>query len=133
MFLLIFVALFASIAASVLILKEYVDGYWERRGVFTYRPKDKNENIMLETYRTLKTKGLKHGANVRFYKASFVTIDLDIMKAILIKDSDHFMSRGLICNPKTDPTNATLLRLENEDWKRVRLVQSPLFSSGKFV
>lgn len=129
---LIFLVAVIVIAAIFLLLyTKWIDSYWEKRGIYTYRAHNENEYIILETYKTLKAKGLKHGAFVRFYRPFFMTTDLDEIKAILKKDADHFINRGMYSNPKADPMSATLARLENQDWKNVRSIVSPIFSSGK--
>lgn len=133
MVLLTLVALFVTIGTSVFLYIKWLDTYWERKGVFTYRPKNEVGNIALETYKVLKSRGLKYGAFSRFYKSVFMTTDLDVIKAILIKNTDHFVNRGMYSNPKVDPFSATLPALENEVWKNVRNIVSPIFSSGKFL
>lgn len=130
--LLILVAVTAITAIFLFLYQRWIDSYWEKRGIYTYRIHNENEYIILETYKTLKTKGLKHGAFVRFYRPFFMTTDLDEIKAILKRDSDHFINRGMYSNPKGDPMSASLARLENQDWKNVRSIVSPIFSSGKF-
>lgn len=130
MVLLILVTLFVIVATSVFLTLKYIDGYWARRGVFTYRPKIKGENTAIESYKTIKQKGLRYGAFVKYYRPSLVLVDLEDIKAILIKDADHFLNRGMFSNPKVDPTSASLPRLENQEWKSLRSILSPIFSSG---
>lgn len=103
--------------------------YWERRGLFTYHEKDKTACI---TYRLLKEKGLKHGAYICVLRPCYMPIDLNIVKHILIKDANHFVHRGLYCNPRDDPLSGILPQLENHhEWKCQRSVITPIFSSGE--
>lgn len=101
--------------------------YWERRGLYTYHGKDKSAGI---TYKLLKEKGLKHGGYNSFLRPCYMPIDLDIIKGILVKDSDHFLNRGLYCNPKDDPLSGIIPMLENQQWKHQRTAVSPIFSTG---
>lgn len=45
-----------------------------------------------------------------FYRPSFMTLDLDVVKAILVRDSDHFINRGSYFNVKVDPFSGSLNR-----------------------
>lgn len=132
MVLFLLVSLLVALATSILIYLKSIDVYWERRGVYTYRPKSEDENVAVEAYKDIKAKGLKGGAYVKSCRPRYMPTDLDDLKAILIKDADHFVNRGMYCNPKTDPFSASLVKLENAEWKAVRNVLSPIFSSGEF-
>ncbi len=57
--------------------------------------------------------------------------DLDLVKAVLVKDFDHFVDRRSI-NFGNDPIlKEMLVMLEGQKWKDVRSVLSPTFTSGK--
>lgn len=131
MMLFILLTLLITAGTSIFLYIKRIDSYWDRRGVFTYRPKLKNENISFNAYKTLRAKGLKYGGYVRKFKPSFMVVDLDVIKTLLIKDADHFLNRGMYSDPKVDPMSATLTRLENGLWKTIRSTVSPIFSSGK--
>lgn len=57
--------------------------------------------------------------------------DLNLIKNILIKDFDHFMSRGMYCDKENDPLSAHLFALPAKEWQPMRQKISPTFSSGK--
>lgn len=102
--------------------------YWERKGLYTYYGMDRTAGI---TYKAIKERGLKHGAYSSFFRTCYMPVDLDIIKAIMNKNSDHFINRGLYCNPKVDPLTGILPQLENQQWKYERSIVTPIFSSGK--
>ena len=59
-----------------------------------------------------------------------VVADPDLLKQILIKDSEKFLNRFDAFKPKA-PFHHSLLILKDGDWKRVRSILSPTFTSGK--
>ena len=59
-----------------------------------------------------------------------VIADPDLLKEILIRDSEKFINRFVAFKPKA-PLHHSLLFLKDGDWKRVRSVLSPTFTSGK--
>lgn len=127
---LVLLAVLATIAASIFVYIKRIESYWDRRGVYTYHPK-KGENLIQGAYKAFKGRGLKYGGCVKYYKPTFLPIDLDVVKDVLIKNSDYFLNRGMYSNPKIDPMSASLPRLENQKWKGLRSIVSPVFSSGK--
>ena len=70
-----------------------------------------------------------------FGKPTVTVTDLELVKAVLIKDFDHFVDRRRI--PVNEATKANrissqiLTALEGEKWKRMRSTLSPVFTSGK--
>ncbi|XP_044757086.1 probable cytochrome P450 6a13 [Coccinella septempunctata] len=81
-------------------------------------------------YNYLKSKGLKHGGFYVLFESWYVPMDLDVLKAILQTDFQHFVDRGgrVI---EGDPLTAHLLNLKGGKWKRMRSKLTPAFSSGK--
>lgn len=129
----VFLSLFAvviAIGTTIFLYAKWIGTYWERRGLYTYRKKNKTENMNESAYKDFKAKGIKHGGYISYYRPYFMSIDLNVIKAILVKDADHFTNRGLFSNPKIDPFSNTLPKLESEQWKNVRSIVSPIFSSG---
>lgn len=118
-----------TIGISVVVYLRRLKSYWERRGLYTYYGNDSTGCI---TYKNIKERGHKHGAFICFYKSSYMPVNLDIIKAILVTDSEHFLNRGLYSNPKVDPLTGTLSQLTNGEWKNVRSIVSTIFSSSKF-
>ncbi|XP_045469353.1 probable cytochrome P450 6a14 isoform X2 [Harmonia axyridis] len=81
-------------------------------------------------YNHLKSKNLKHGGFYLLFDPIYVPMDLDICKAILQTDFQHFVDRGgRVFNG--DPLTAHLLNLKGKKWKKMRSKLTPAFSSGK--
>ena len=57
--------------------------------------------------------------------------DLDLIKQIFIKDSDHFLGKGGKGDLGTPSLNAMLFVLEGETWRETRHASTPVFTSGK--
>lgn len=58
-------------------------------------------------------------------------LDPNLLKNILVRDFDHFVDRPVL-KFKTSPyTEKMILSLKGHDWKAVRTVMTPAFSSGK--
>lgn len=71
-----------------------------------------------------------------FGQRSIVVKDLELAKMILIKDADHFMDRPAIdmegAVKEADKIFANFLtNLKGEEWKKMRALVSPVFTSGK--
>ncbi|RUS83514.1 hypothetical protein EGW08_008693 [Elysia chlorotica] len=59
-----------------------------------------------------------------------VTSDLNLLKQILIKDFNNFANRNDSL-PTKSPFGQGLFFLQDNDWKRIRQLMSPSFSTGK--
>lgn len=59
--------------------------------------------------------------------------DPDLIKAVLVKDFDHFVDRRTmkLTSERDKIFSGVLTILTGEEWKRVRSVLSPIFTSGK--
>merc|ERR1711970_1051025 len=75
----------------------------------------------------------------QFGKKILAINDLETAKHVLIKDFDHFVDRGLFsftefADSKSEEgkaINLWLLSLEGDQWKQMRNIVSPVFTSGK--
>lgn len=116
--------------------------YWSRRGVpresplplvgnmkgigSKYHFRDVNQRI----YDQFKGKVPFAGMHV-FFKKTAMILDLDLVKQVLIKDFHYFQDRGVFNNTKDDPLTGHLFALEGDEWKSMRKMLSPVFTSGK--
>lgn len=68
-----------------------------------------------------------------FGQPVLIVRDMDIAKAILIKDFEHFIDRRQlgVGNKANRYFNDMIVMLTGERWKKMRTILSPAFTSGK--
>jgi cytochrome P450 family 6 len=116
--------------------------YWEKRGIPTLKPtvpfgnfsysilSGKNPGFDVgELYKAFD--GHKFGGLYRFSGPSLLLRDTDIIKDVLVKDFDHFFSRGRIFDEKYEPLDAHLFHLSGTKWRNLRVKLTPLFTTRK--
>jgi len=86
---------------------------------------------LLEKFKDEKVFGIYN-----FRQRDIVVKDLELAKKILIKDADHFIDRPAINldgvkNESDKIVKYFLTNLKGDQWKKVRTVISPVFTSGK--
>lgn len=113
--------------------------YWAKNGIPHIRPKfpfgTNNFNVHpglrnAQVYREMKGSGPFCGL-FNFFSPIILALDIDFIKAILVKDFQHFSDRGTFYNIKDDPLSATLFNIEGHHWKNLRSQLTPTFTSGK--
>ncbi|KAK8741858.1 hypothetical protein OTU49_002428 [Cherax quadricarinatus] len=57
--------------------------------------------------------------------------DPDLLKNILVKDFDHFVDRRKFLSEEGSISNEMLINLTGDEWKTLRGIMSPTFTSGK--
>lgn len=82
-------------------------------------------------YRYFKSKKVKHGGLYSYFFPIYMPIDLDIIKAILLTDFDHFAHRGFYRNEVDDSLTATIFSLDEDKWKWIRPKISAGYTSAK--
>lgn len=81
-------------------------------------------------YEQLNKLGEKVGGIFDQGKQTLFVADPDLIRAIFVKDADHFIDRRDF--PAKDPVVAKMLvSLEGQEWKDVRSFLTPTFTSGK--
>jgi cytochrome P450 len=67
-----------------------------------------------------------------FDQPALVVFDLDLIKAILVKDSHIFMNRSLTVSEQKDPLSyKNIFTLKGQKWRHMRTSLTPVFTSGK--
>lgn len=113
------------------------DDYWEKRGV-SYYPRQSITSGLLKMYSLQfhklyqdlhKTYGRIHGF-FEFRKPALTINDPELLRDILVKDFNVFSSRREL--DVRDPLLSKMITVMNgEDWKRVRCIVSPCFTSRR--
>ncbi|KAK5641369.1 hypothetical protein RI129_009916 [Pyrocoelia pectoralis] len=128
-----------------LILKIYtIYNYWKERNVYTWTPHflfGNSKDAVLQRiplgfdvtalYHDLKSRSAKYGGYYSFLTPVFIPVDLDLIKKILISNSDCFVDRVSYVDEQNDPLSVNLLHAHGETWKRFRAKISPSFSNSK--
>jgi cytochrome P450 family 6 len=83
-----------------------------------------------DMYFKLKDKGPLVGLYL-FIEPVAMVVDLDLVKAVLVKDFNKLPNRDGYLNEKDDPVSANLAAVENDRWKVLRAKLTPTFTSGK--
>ena len=83
-----------------------------------------------KSYKEFKDKSPFFGMYFMINPVAFIT-DLDLIKAVLVKDSHNFLNKGNFYNEKDDPLSAHLFNIDNPKWKSLRTKLTPTFTSGK--
>lgn len=65
-------------------------------------------------------------------RATYLIRDLDLIKAITVKDFDSFVNHGIQISVDLDPLmGRSLFNLNDEKWRELRSILSPLFTGSK--
>ncbi|XP_077300187.1 cytochrome P450 6a2-like [Arctopsyche grandis] len=134
--------IFATFAFTILYLyAQYRYGYWKRKGVFSPKAsfpgghigkvitgKEHIGVLLGSIYQETKQHPFV-GLYMLFSKTLMIN-DLDLIKAILVKDFQHFPDHGLGVS-ESDPLSNHLINMEGEVWKAIRMKLTPTFTSNK--
>ncbi|XP_069187505.1 cytochrome P450 9e2-like isoform X3 [Procambarus clarkii] len=77
-------------------------------------------------YRSARVCGL-----YEFFRPVLMVTDPDLLRNIFVKDFDHFVNRRPFLSEKGSIVNDMLGNQAGDDWKSLRSVMSPAFTSGK--
>ncbi|XP_059610499.1 probable cytochrome P450 6a14 [Phlebotomus argentipes] len=116
--------------------------YWEEKGFFHMKGTfplgslpglglTKHVSLGLQdAYKEMKGKDIIGGLYF-MTDHSFLALDLDFLRNVLIKDFQYFHDRGVYINERDDPLTGHLFGLPGQKWKVLRAKLSPTFTSGK--
>jgi len=134
-------AVFVFLGALYIYFKHKFN-YWEKKGVLFLKPSFPTGNcrdfVLLrksfgetytELYNTLA--GNKFGGVYLLHRPQLIIREPDLIKAVLVKDFDHFHDRGFTFDEKIDPLSGNLFLLNGSKWRELRTKLSPTFTSGK--
>lgn len=131
----------STILSSLFGYLRYIYSYWEYNGVkqlkthflfgHIFKLTSFNHTQLLhDVYKEFKGTQKVAGAYI-FTKPIAVILDLDLIKAILIKDFNKFTDRSELRNEVHDPFSGNLFNLHGEKWRPLRTKLTPTFTSGR--
>nr|APA31882.1 cytochrome p450 06345 [Brachionus plicatilis] len=114
--------------------------FFKKRGIKTppiefifgnVRQTFRNKNISEQLYEWTKNYGKVYGF-FEGHQPVLVTSDIDIIQNCLIKQASNFAARKKThLNPRDSSPYVDLFIAKNSQWKRMRMVMNPTFSSAK--
>lgn len=138
----VLIAVFLVVLGALYTYFKHKFSYWEKKGVPFLKPSfplgNCGELILLrksfgETYTGLYNtlEGNKFGGVFLLHRPQLIIRDPDLIKAVLVKDFDHFHDHGFASDEKIDPLSGNLFMLNGSKWRELRAKLSPTFTSGK--
>lgn len=116
--------------------------HWTKRGVEFEKPvilfgniKDRMlfrksfHEFQLDTYK--KFKGLRYAGLFEGKRPSLMLLDPELIKCVMVRDFEHFVDRPTFRLRSPDYIRNMLINLKGNDWKQVRQIMTPAFTSGK--
>ncbi|XP_031328126.1 probable cytochrome P450 6a23 isoform X2 [Photinus pyralis] len=137
-----FTAITVVLITLFLIVCKVINGYWERKGAFTLKPKiffgnaqsvifqkrSLGEEIK-EFYDKLNSNGVQYGGYYFLMRPILVISDLELIKRMLVTDCDHFTDHSMYVNEANDPLTGNLFALKGEKWKKLRVHLSSAYNT----
>jgi cytochrome P450 family 6 len=117
--------------------------FWKKRGVPYVKPTPFVGNLKELVFQTVgighhlqkiydENKDVPYVGLFSFDQPSLVIRDLELVKNILVKDSQNFMDRIITFNEALDPLfGKTMFTLKGPRWRHIRVNLTPVFTSGK--
>lgn len=138
----VLLGVFVAFFGALYIYFKHKFTYWEKRGVLYLKPSfplGNCKDLVLmrksfgETYTELykKLTRNKFGGIYLMHRPQLMIRDPDLIKAVLVKDFDHFHDHGFAFDEKIDPLSGSLFMLSGSKWRELRAKLSPTFTSGK--
>lgn len=118
--------------------------YWQRRGVLSpptsiffgnakevFSQEVSLGDMFEKFYNYFKNKKQDHGGVHLLFLSTYMPVNPEIVKSIMLTDFNHFVDRGVYYNEEVDPLSAHLFSIEGTKWRNLRQKLSPTFTSGK--
>ncbi|XP_069702403.1 probable cytochrome P450 6a14 [Periplaneta americana] len=132
----------AVILAAIYVYFKVCHSYWQKLGVPTLPtsiPFGNFQNLVFSkkspfayvTELHNAFEGHKVGGIYSLDRPSLILRDPEVIKQVLVKDFDHFYSRGVLVDEKKYPLLGHLFVLSGSKWRNLRVKLSPTFTSGK--
>ncbi|XP_055680720.1 probable cytochrome P450 6d5 [Lutzomyia longipalpis] len=115
--------------------------YWEKRNVTYIKPTvpfgNMKDVLLGRTDLGSIIRDLYNQSREKFFgiyminRPALIIRDPELIKAIMIKDFDHFVDRGIFVDEEMDPISGNLFSLTGQKWHKLRIKLTPTFTSGK--
>lgn len=119
----------------------YVYAYWQRRGVAHLKPLfpfgNFRKNLMQELSIGEQIDEIYRSTTEPFvgayavFRPILIPRDPTLIRAMLIKDFQHFTDRGVYNNEENEPLTGMLFSTTGDKWRNLRTKLTPTFTSGK--
>nr|ALD15922.1 cytochrome P450 [Dendroctonus armandi] len=140
---LLLLVLLGVVFLLLLLLAKRNYSYWERNGVTQLNPElfygDLRDMLsghvpmgsaFANFYNIFKQKNLPFGGVYWAFTPMFIPVDVQLIKAMLVKDFAYFQDRGSY-HHENDILSQNLFRLPGEQWRNLRQKLSPTFTSSR--
>jgi cytochrome P450 family 6 len=117
--------------------------FWKKRGIPYLKPTPFLGNLKDLVFQKIgighhlqkiydENKDVPYVGIFSFDQPSLMIRDLDLVKNILVKDSQYFIDRIITFNEVLDPLfGKTMFTLKGQRWRHIRVNLTPVFTSGK--
>lgn len=124
---------------------KYSFSYWKSRNIPHEEPTFPYGNIkgfgtiihpslcIERLYKKFKSTGAKYFGAYFLTRPVIVVLDINLLKNILVKDSNNFNERGIYYNEEDDPLSAHLFNMDGDDWKELRPKLTPTFTVSRYM
>lgn len=139
---LVVLSVLVTLITTCYLYVKYVFGYWKRKGVPFAQPSMPFGNFM-QTFSHSRTIGQNifdlYNSTTEPVIGLYLTLrpallirDPKVIRDILIKDfQEHFWHRGFHYDESVDPMTKNLFSQSGPEWKKMRALLSPGFTTGK--
>ncbi|CAB3362064.1 Hypothetical predicted protein [Cloeon dipterum] len=139
----------ALISTCIWLLYRWINSkneYWRKKGIPFVRPvplfgtmypvisgKQSFADLLQIQYTELKASGRGYGGIFEFLTPTIMITDPELIRLVTVKDFEHFAERRTPdMKDDTDPLfHRSLTSLKSDDWKHMRTILSPAFTTSK--
>ncbi|CAG9806321.1 unnamed protein product [Chironomus riparius] len=88
--------------------------------------------FLITSYNQFKRVG-KIAGFYNVFEPIYLITDIEVMKAITVKDFNKFVNRGIFVNEENEPLTGHLFAIEGDRWKFIRKRLRPAFTSQRLI
>lgn len=138
------VTLMFSVGIAIVSYIKWSHGYFRRKNLPHIKPKfplgncenplkrTKNHWLVIkDIYNEFKIKGLPYGGFYMLTVPTILAVNLDVIRAILVKHYSSFSDRGIYVNENKDLLAHSVFMVPGNRWKSLRTKITPAFTPSK--